>query len=178
MSQHDNVTSGGEQWQPSSEARRRFLTGLVAGGLLGSLLAGGASMYVQAHPRPGSWFGGRHGPLDPEKAGERAGFATDWMLHRIDASAEQRQRVQAIVQGAVKDLLPMKDQHHQYRQALHVALTQPTINRDTLEEIRSAELQLADSLSKRLVEAIADAAEVLTSEQRARLAELAARWHR
>jgi protein CpxP len=178
MSTHGNVTSAGEQSQPPSGARRQFLTGLVAGGLLGSLLAGGASMYVQAHPSPGSWFGGRHGPLDPAKAGERAGIAADWVLHRIDASAEQRQQVQAIVQGAVKDLLPMKEQHRRHRQALRDALTQPTINRATLEEIRGAELQLADSASNRLVEAIADAAEVLTSEQRARLAELAARWHR
>jgi hypothetical protein len=65
MSEHDNVTSGGEQSQPTSGARRRFLTGLVTGGLLGSLLAGGASMYVQAHPSPGSWFGGRHSPSIP-----------------------------------------------------------------------------------------------------------------
>jgi Spy/CpxP family protein refolding chaperone len=39
-------------------------------------------------------------------------------------------------------------------------------------------LQLADVASSRLVEAIADAAEVLTPEQRAKLGELAARWHR
>jgi Spy/CpxP family protein refolding chaperone len=39
-------------------------------------------------------------------------------------------------------------------------------------------LHLADEASSRLVEAIADAAEVLTPEQRAKLAELATRWHR
>jgi Spy/CpxP family protein refolding chaperone len=40
------------------------------------------------------------------------------------------------------------------------------------------ELQLADVASSRLVEAMVDAAEVLTPEQRAKLADLAARWHR
>jgi periplasmic protein CpxP/Spy len=178
MSTHNTVTSGAEPLQPPSGARRRFLTGMVTGGLLVSLLAAGGSMYALAHPRRGGWFSAGHGSRDPEQAGERAAFATDWMLHRIDASEEQRQQVQAIVQAAVKDLLPMKDQHHQYLQALRAALAQPTINRDILGEIRGAELQLANAASGRLMEAVADAAEVLTPEQRARLAELAARWHR
>jgi periplasmic protein CpxP/Spy len=178
MSKRDNVTSGDEQLQAPSGARRRFLAGMVTGGLLASLLAGGASVYAHAHPGPGGWFGAGHGRVDPSLAGGRAAFATDWILHRIDASEEQRQQVQAIVQAAVKDLLPMRDQHLQYRQALREALTQPAINRDTLAEIRRAELQLADVASSRLVEAIAGAAEVLTPEQRAKLAELAALWHR
>jgi protein CpxP len=182
MSEHDSVLSAGERSQPSSGARRRFLTGLVTGGLLGSLLAGGASMYVHARPSLAGRFGAggyhRHSPLDPKMASERAAFATDWILHRIDASEEQRQQVQAIVQGAIKDLLPFRDQHHQYLQTLREALAQPTIIRGSLEEIRRAELQLADSASSRLVEAVADAAEILTAEQRAKLVELATRWHR
>ena len=178
MSQHNNVTSGGEQLQAPSRARRRFLAGMVTGGLLASLLAGGARMYAHAHPRTGRWFGAGRGAVDPGIAGERAAFATDWILHRVDASEEQRQQVQAIVQAAIKDLLPMRDEHHQHLQALREALAQPTINRETLGEIRSAELQLADAASSRLMEAIASAAEVLTPEQRAKLAELATRWHR
>jgi periplasmic protein CpxP/Spy len=178
MSQHNKVTSGDERLQAPSGARRRFLAGVVTGGLLASLLAGGARMYAHAHPSPGRWFGAGRGSVDPGIAGERTAFATDWILQRIDASEEQRQQVQAIVQAAVKDLLPMRDQHHQHRQALREALVQPTINHDALEEIRRAELQLADAASSRLVEAIAGAAEVLTPEQRAKLADLAGRWHR
>jgi protein CpxP len=178
MNKHNSITSGDETLQSHSGARRRFLTGVVTGGLLASLLAGGASMYVHAHPGRGGWFGSGRGSVDPKIAGERAAFATDWILHRVDASEEQRQQVQTIVQAAIQDLLPMRDQHQQYRQALREALTRPTINRDTLGEIRRAELQLADAASSLLVEAIADAAEVLTPEQRAKLAELAARWHR
>jgi periplasmic protein CpxP/Spy len=178
MNKPNSITSGDETLHAPSGARRRFLTGVVTGGLLASLLAGGASMYVYAHPGRGGWFGADRGAVDPMIVGERAAFATDWILHRIEASEEQRQQVQALVQTALQDLLPMRDQHHQYRQALHAALTQPTINRDTLGEIRRAELDLAEAASSRLVAAIADAAEVLTPEQRAKLAELAARWHR
>lgn len=177
MSTSNTVTSGDEQLHPPSGGRRRFLTGVVTGGLVASLLASGAGLYAYAHPRGGGWFRAGHRRFDAESVGERAAFATDWILHRIDASDAQRQQVLAVVQSAIEDLLPMRDQHHQHLQALHQALAQPTIDRNTLGEIRRAQLQLADRASERLVEAMADAAEVLTPEQRTKLAELATRWH-
>src|SRR5262245_39825355 len=65
MNTHNLVTSGDETLHPPSEARRRFLTGVVTGGLLASLLAGGAGMYVHAHPGRGGWFGADRGAVDP-----------------------------------------------------------------------------------------------------------------
>jgi protein CpxP len=178
MSERHTVTSGDGMLPPRSRRRRRFLAGLVTGGLLAGLFAGGASMYAQAHSRARGWFRAGHSHADPETAGERATFAADWVLHRIDASSEQRQQVQAIVQAAVKDLWPMRDQHHQHRDALRAALAQPTLDHGALEDIRRAELQLADTASSRLLQAIAEAAEVLTPEQRAKLVNFGGRWHR
>jgi periplasmic protein CpxP/Spy len=178
MREHNTVTSGDETLQPRPRGRRRFLAGLVTGGLLAGLFAGSASLYAYAYPRTGGWFRAGHAHFDATTAGERATFAVDWLLHRIDASAEQRQQVQAIVQAAVNDLWPMRDQHHQHRDALRTALAQPTFDRNTLEDIRRAELQLADDASSRLLQAVAEAAEVLTPEQRAKIANLGSRWHR
>src|SRR5947209_8649222 len=112
MSTPNDTQSAGEQPRPQSKSRRRFLTGVVTGGFLGSLLAGGISMYAQAQHGPGWWFQAGHGPAgyfrhaahDPEMMSARIEFATDWLLSRIEASDEQRQRVKAIVQATVQDL--------------------------------------------------------------------------
>jgi Spy/CpxP family protein refolding chaperone len=107
----------------------------------------------------------------------RLEFATDWILSRIEASDEQRQQVQAIVQATVQELVPVHAQHHQNRQRMRQALTQPTIDRVLLGDIRQAELQLADTASERIVTALVDVAEILTPEQRTKLAEFTRHWH-
>ena len=48
--------AAGAQQTAQPRSRRRFLTGVVTGGFLGSLLVGGMNLYSQAHPGPGWWF--------------------------------------------------------------------------------------------------------------------------
>jgi uncharacterized membrane protein len=159
--------------------------GVVTGGFLGSLLAGGINLYSHAQPGLGWWFRAGHGPggswrqgaYDPDMVQARIEFATDWILSRVEASDEQRQQVKAIVQATAQDLAPMREQHHQNKQTMLQSLTQPTINRTALGDIRRAELQLVERASERMVAALADVAEVLTPEQRTRLAEFISRWH-
>ena len=185
MSTLDDTRSAGVQQTAQPSSRRRFLTGVVTGGFLGSLLVGGINLYAQAQQGPGWWFRAGHGPggswrqeaYDPDMMRARIEFATDWILSRIDASDKQRQQVKAIVQAAVQDLVPMREQHHQNKQTMLQALTQPSIDRVALGDIRQAELQLAETASERMVAALADVAEVLTPEQRTRLAEFMSRWH-
>jgi protein CpxP len=86
--------------------------------------------------------------------------------------------VKSIVQNAINDLSEVKEQHQQNRQALLDTLGQPTVDRAALGEIRQSELQLAETASSRLVDAIADVAWVLSPEQRAKLIELVSRFHR
>jgi Spy/CpxP family protein refolding chaperone len=177
MRQQDEEKTGHAQETTPAGARRRFLAGVLTGGLVGSLLASGVGVYAQMRYGPG-WFRASHVHVGGHRHGfHDAEFTADWLLSRINASEEQRQQVQGIVQEAVQELLQVHEQHHQHKQAWLDTLVQPSIDRGALEQLRSAELQLADTASQRLVEALASIADVLTPVQRSELIALATRWH-
>jgi protein CpxP len=129
-------------------------------------------------------------PLD---GGSGPGFAVDWrgdllngaieavvevradrmirhLAVEIDATAEQQDKLRAIVRGAVKDLLPVREKLLAARATARELLTQQTIDRAAIERLRADQIAVHDAASKRVVGAIADAAEVLTPEQRRKLA--------
>jgi Spy/CpxP family protein refolding chaperone len=128
-------------------------------------------MFGHGHGRWGQHWRGAAAP------GERAEFAADWVLSRVDASTEQKQQIKTMLQKAFQELQPLREQHMQNRQALVTALTQPAVDRDALDMLRQAELQLAEQASQQVVATLADIAEVLTPEQRASLVDMVSRLH-
>ncbi|HUU72155.1 MAG TPA: periplasmic heavy metal sensor [Burkholderiales bacterium] len=173
--------------QPNHEAtangkktqRRPFLKGMLAGGLVGTLLAGGVGAFAQHHPHAGFWKAGcsqRHAMHDPGVMRERADFMVEYTLKRIDATEEQRTQVKSIVQGAIEDLMQLRAEHQTNRREMIAALIEPSVDRAELDRIRDAEMALMDRGSQRIVTALADAADALTPEQRAQLARMAERW--
>lgn len=159
--------------------RRRFFTGLAAGGIIGALLAGAASAW--SHGEGPGWHGRgwcRAASADPAAQQERVAFATEWVLDRIEATPEQREQAQAVIAGVLQDLVPLRDEHRQNRDAFLTALAQPAVDRTTLDGLRQAELALADRASTRLVTGLADLSDILTPEQRAELIRMADRWKR
>ncbi len=95
----------------------------------------------------------------------------------IDATAEQQDKLRAIVHDAVKDLLPVREKLMAARGTARDLLTQETVDRAALEKFRTDMLATHDAVSRRLVQAVADAAQVLTPEQRRRIADMAAARH-
>jgi len=161
-----------------SPKRRPFLKGLLAGGLAGSLIAGGAAFARQGEHAHFLKAGckRRHAMRDPGVMRERADYMVERTLSRIDATPEQREQVRSIVRGAIDDLLKLREEHEANRKAMIAALTQPEVDRSELDRIRNAEVALVDQGSKRIVAALADSAQILEPEQRAELAEMATRW--
>lgn len=157
----------------------------IAAGAAAGLLVGGASVWAVGRDEGSAFFGHRHflhrghsGPIDPAQARERVETGVRWVLRYVDATPEQQQKVQAIAGDCVEDLLPLRERHRANKGAMHTALAGATVDRQALEQARRAELKLAEEFSSRLAAAVADAAEVLTPEQRAELAELAHKFHR
>jgi periplasmic protein CpxP/Spy len=124
------------------------------------------------------------GTFDPARIEDGADRGVRHLAIEIDATGEQQDKLRAIVKGAIKDLLPMREKAVSARQRVRVLLTQPSVDRAAIEALRTDQLALADAASKRFTQAIGDAAEVLTPEQRRkiddRLTEMRERrgfWH-
>jgi periplasmic protein CpxP/Spy len=145
----------------SGKTRRRWFAGLAALGGLGLFGAGAAS----AQP----WRHGRS--LDPEEMARRLDGRIGRMIGDVGGTPEQKERIVAIAKAALAELRPMREQMRQARRQGLELLAAPVIDRRALEQLRTAQVQSADALSRRMMQAMADAAEVLTPEQRAKVAE-------
>jgi periplasmic protein CpxP/Spy len=153
---------------PNSYRRPRRPWLIVATVALASALTGAvASRAVSQHAWAGHPFMG--GTFDPARVEDGADRAVRHLAIEIDATADQQEKLRAIVKGAVKDLLPMREKAVAARQRARVILTQPTVDRGAIEALRSEQLALADAASKRFAQALGDASEVLTPEQRRKI---------
>jgi Spy/CpxP family protein refolding chaperone len=169
---------------------RRRWPWIVAGALAVSL-TGAVATHAWSegfgHGRwgPPGFMGGMGGRLDPSQAEERADRMVRHLAIEIDATPQQQERLRAIVKAAVKDLFPLRDKARANRERAQTLLTQATVDRAAIEAFRVEQMALADTASKRIAQALADAAEVLTADQRRKIDEhLTARrnswrfWHR
>ena len=144
--------------------------------------AGFASTSMAGTDGEGHGFGmhggrGHHGAMDPESMAKHV----DKMIERIapDATAQQKARLSEIAKAAFTDLKPMHAEFRDAHKRLHTLLMAPAIDRVALEKVRAEQMQRADAMSKRVLTAVEDAAEVLTPEQRLRFQKhLQGRMHR
>jgi Spy/CpxP family protein refolding chaperone len=99
------------------------------------------------------------------------------MLTEVEATPDQKARINAILTSAMQSMGPMHQKLASAHGDLHRLLTAPTIDRAALEQLRSERMADFDQASKSLVQSLADAAEVLTPAQRAKLGTLMAEHH-
>ena len=99
------------------------------------------------------------------------GRGAERMLDGINATEAQRTQIRQIFQAAANDMKAQREQ----RRALHERGLQifsaPTVDAAAAESLRQQMLQLHDQASKRRLQAMLDASQVLTPEQRVKLAE-------
>lgn len=168
-------TQGHTPGKPPLRARR--LRRLAVAGLATVLLAGAGIFAFQGitHAQGGPGFGHGHrwgkGAMDAETVGKFIDWRVSAMLSEVDATSEQKNRIGEIAKTAAKELMPLREQHKAARDKAMTLLVAPNVDRAALEKVRADELALAETVSRRITRAVADAAEVLTPAQRAKLAE-------
>jgi periplasmic protein CpxP/Spy len=123
--------------------------------------------------------GRRHGygPIDPADLDRHVDRMLKHLYVEIDATDVQKQKLDPIVRQAAKDLAPMRENLHAARREAIELLSQESVDPAALEALRAKQIGLADEASRRLTRAVAEAAEVLTPEQRKELAAHFARRH-
>lgn len=152
--------------------RRSLLAALgIAGTLgIGSVVAG-------VSPAAG-WGGGhrgwhhrhgRHGHFD-------SNHAAAWIARRAGATDEQREQIERLAARFEIEAEEWHKRHEGVHQDVTNLLTSPQIDRAALHELRREQEAQADAALARLVDTLADIAEVLTPDQRALLAEELRWW--
>jgi protein CpxP len=139
--------------------------GLIVGGLAIAAVVVGAGV-AASQPWGGHGFGGGMGGGFMNM---RAEWGVNRMLDRIDATAEQKEKVTAIVKSAMADLEPLRSSRVTFRQDAARLMKADKVDRAELEKMRAQRIAQADAASKRVTQAMADAADVLTPKQRAEL---------
>ena len=110
-------------------------------------------------------------PLDPAQIEDRADRMVRHLSIELDASNDQQEKLRGIVRGMLKDVLPARERAFAARRQARELLTANTIDRGAIEKLRADQIALADTVSKRVTQALGDAAEVLSPEQRRKLAD-------
>jgi periplasmic protein CpxP/Spy len=151
------------------------LAGASAGGLATSAF-GQAPMLWQVRPFMG-------GPLDPVQVDQHVERLIKHLAVEADATADQQAKLVAIAKGAVNDLLPLREKLQANRREALDLFTAGNVDRAAIERLRSEQLALMETASKRISEALGDAAVVLNPEQRRTLVDRVShfggwwRWH-
>ena len=156
------------------------LLGGVAGNMLSTAFGHGFGMHRM------SWHGGGvlGGSLTPAQIDDRIDRMTKHMAIELDATADQQAKIAGIAKAAVADLRPLREKAQAARSQAVALLTAPTIDRTAVERLRAEQIGLAETASKRIAQTLADTTEVLTPEQRRKVADWMAfggpwsRWHR
>ncbi|MBO6719388.1 MAG: Spy/CpxP family protein refolding chaperone [Rhizobiaceae bacterium] len=167
---------------PTNEAKSAANGGWgkwVAVGAVAAMLVGGAGI-ASAISDEGGRYMQRFGFDQSERMG--GGFTRVHMgmgghgigraLDAIDATDEQADQIYDIMDTARDSVRPLMREFRDTRDDLTEILSADTIDRQALETLRAERVAAIDTASKTMTEALLNAADVLTPEQRAELVKL------
>lgn len=154
---------------PSRHPARRLLLGaaFAATFAAGGVVLSGPSAWAMQHASAAM---GGHAGMNAHVYAH-----LEHLLDAADATPEQRSRIDQIAMRAMQEIAPLRPGLGSIHRDLRGLLSAPAIDPAALERLRTARVADVDQASRVLIGAMADAAEVLTPEQRAKVAEAMSR---
>jgi protein CpxP len=143
-------------------------TALITGAAVNKALSNPFGFGPGWHGARGHWGSV---PLDPAMIEDRADRMVRHLAIEIDANNDQQEKLRGIMRSMLKDVLPARERAFAARRQARELLTATAIDRAAIEKLRVDQIALADTVSKRVTQALGDAAEVLSPEQRRKLSD-------
>jgi protein CpxP len=177
----DHLNSAGSSVNPQprqTTSTRSWLilpTVALAAALTGAVASSAMSEYSGGPVMPVHFMAGGH-DFDPARAEEHADRMVRHLAIEVDATNDQTEKLRTIVKAALKDLIPLREKIKSSRERLRELLTAPTIDRAGLESLRTEQMANIDAATRRFTQALADAGDVLSPEQRRKLEERLDEW--
>jgi protein CpxP len=160
--------------EQNGRPRRRWRGAIIGAALFAVGTASGFAV-ATAHGMPWWMLGAAHHRMDPERIAARVDRRVERVLSRVDATDDQRNKVSGITKAAISDLTALGVAPWEARGKFVELLRADTIDPAAFETLRAEQISKADAASKRIVQAVTEAAAVLTVEQRRELTE---RWQK
>lgn len=98
-------------------------------------------------------------------------YRLDQMLTEAGASDDQKSKLKSIVTTTIDEVRPDREDRKAMRDEIIKLIEAPTIDRNAIESLRAKQMAQFEERSKAIAKAVADAAEILTPEQRKKLVE-------
>lgn len=149
----------------ASRSRRRWMLAALLAAAVGAGFAHSAQFLPGHHGQRG-----HGGPLAMSPDALQAHIHQMVEQCAGGADAGRKARLEEIAVGAMTDLRALHAQFGDEHARAHALLLAPRIDRAALEAWRADQLQRVDLMSRRVVAAVQDGAELLTPEQRAQCA--------
>jgi len=159
-----------ETGTPANKGKRRTRW-IVASGVAVLALAGAGAAGAMGGGGMGGGMGHQMMEIGMKHGGHFAGRGLKRAFSAVDATAEQEDRIWAILDDTRAELRPVMREFRDTRKEVMELLAAPTIDRAAIEALRAERIAAIDEASKKLTAATIDAAEVLTPEQRTKFAE-------
>ncbi len=166
----EETSNSGQQDRPPRRRRRWLFAVIIGAAAVFGFAAGNVHISPWWH-----WAGHHH--FDAEEINFIVQHRIGQALSKVDATPEQREKINTIVKSAVDDVMAMRKDPSGRREKFLAIMKADTIDRSALEALRTEQITMADAASKRILQAVADAAEVLKPEQRRQLAGRWEQWH-
>lgn len=155
----------------STKLAARGFKALLMGFAVALLGTVALSAWAQPDGGHGHHGGGFGGPGMFMGSPQHIARGVDHVLDGLNATDAQRTQIKQIVTQAAVDLKAQHDAGHALHQKAMQIFTAPTVDAAAAESVRQQLLTQHDAASRRMLQAMLDISQVLTPEQRAKLAE-------